>query len=165
MRGSCDSTKMPLDTSAYNLAHLRLDGRRWNELRRLHAQISTQTAADGSSFLEMGHTKVICTVNGPQEQKRGGATRDQSNEAKIEVEIGFAGFSGTDRRKRARGDKYGVGYLVMASADNHAGGHQRCRTQFPAPLPQHFLPTSTLTALSISTFTFSRRTAPCSPHA
>lgn len=97
---------MPLDTSAYSLAHLRLDGRRWNELRRLHAQISTQAAADGSSYLEMGNTKVICTVNGPQEQKKGAGSRDQSNDAKIEVDIGFAGFSGTDRKKRARGDKY-----------------------------------------------------------
>jgi exosome complex component RRP41 len=30
---------MPLDTSAYALAHLRLDGRRWNELRRIHGQM------------------------------------------------------------------------------------------------------------------------------
>ncbi|KAJ4297360.1 Exosome non-catalytic core component [Collariella sp. IMI 366227] len=45
---------MPLDTSTYNLALLRVDGRRWNELRRVHAQIRTQAAADGSSYLEMG---------------------------------------------------------------------------------------------------------------
>ena len=45
---------MPLDTSTYSLALLRLDGRRWNELRHIHAQISTQAAADGSSYLEMG---------------------------------------------------------------------------------------------------------------
>lgn len=95
---------MPLDTSTYNLAHLRLDGRRWNELRRLQAQMSTQAAADGSSYFEQGNTKVMCTVAGPQEQKQGG--RSQSDEAKIEVEINFAGFSGTDRKKRARGDKY-----------------------------------------------------------
>src|SRR5436189_2261561 len=50
---------MPLDTSTYSLALLRLDGRRWNELRRIHAQISTQAAADGSSYLEMGNTMVI----------------------------------------------------------------------------------------------------------
>ncbi|KAH0144035.1 hypothetical protein KCU67_g13278, partial [Aureobasidium melanogenum] len=56
---------MPLDTSSYTLAHLRLDGRRWNELRRCHGQMSTQAAADGSSYLEMGNTKVICTVTGP----------------------------------------------------------------------------------------------------
>jgi exosome complex component RRP41 len=96
---------MPLDSSTYSLAHLRVDGRRWNDLRRLQAQMSTQAAADGSSYFEMGNTKVICTVSGPQEQKRGGP-RDTGAEAKIEVEVNFAGFSGTDRKKRAKGDKY-----------------------------------------------------------
>ncbi|KAM0802031.1 ribosomal protein S5 domain 2-type protein [Usnea florida] len=61
---------MPLDTSTYHLALLRLDGRRWNELRRLSAQISTQASADGSSYLEMGNTKVVCTVAGPAEDRR-----------------------------------------------------------------------------------------------
>lgn len=98
---------MPLDTSTYALALLRLDGRRWNELRRVHAQISTQAAADGSSYLEMGNTKVICTVAGPSEGRgpsRGGA--GAGNEAKVEVEIGFAGFSGVERKRRGRADKY-----------------------------------------------------------
>jgi exosome complex component RRP41 len=89
---------MPLDTSTYTLALLRLDGRRWNELRRLHAQISIQAAADGSSYLEMGNTKVLCTVTGPSEPKgmRGGG----DGQAKVEVEISFAGFSGVERRRR-----------------------------------------------------------------
>jgi exosome complex component RRP41 len=97
---------MPLDTSTYHLSLLRLDGRRWNELRRLHAQISTQASADGSSYLEMGNTKVICTVAGPAEvrgaQRREGAERDN---AVVTVEVGVAGFSGVDRKKRGRGDK------------------------------------------------------------
>ncbi|KAK4554133.1 Exosome non-catalytic core component [Recurvomyces mirabilis] len=97
---------MPLDTSTYALAHLRLDGRRWNELRRLHAQISTQAAADGSSYLEQGNTKILCTVSGPQERKGGrGGARDQSNEAKVDVEMNVAAFSGMDRKRRARSDK------------------------------------------------------------
>jgi exosome complex component RRP41 len=94
---------MPLDTSSYTLAHLRLDGRRWNELRRCHGQMSTQAAADGSSYLEMGNTKVICTVTGPTESRRSGGTGNA--EAKIEVEIGLAGFSGVERKRRAKGDK------------------------------------------------------------
>jgi exosome complex component RRP41 len=91
---------MPLDTSTYSLALLRLDGRRWNELRRIHAQISTQAAADGSSYLEMGNTKVLCTVTGPAEGRQAGQRGGKDNEAKVEVEIGFAGFSGLERRKR-----------------------------------------------------------------
>ncbi|KAL3425319.1 Exosome complex component SKI6 [Phlyctema vagabunda] len=98
---------MPLDTSTYSLALLRLDGRRWNELRRLTAQISTQAAADGSSYLEMGNTKVICTVAGPSEGKRtgGGSAGGAANEAEVRVEIGIAGFSGVDRKRRGRNDK------------------------------------------------------------
>ncbi|POR37664.1 Exosome complex component SKI6 [Tolypocladium paradoxum] len=99
---------MPLDTSTYSLALLRVDGRRWNELRRLHAQIRTQDAADGSSYLEMGHTKVMCVVTGPSEQqqqgRRGGQT-SQRDGASINVNVVIAGFSSVDRKKRGRNDK------------------------------------------------------------
>lgn len=97
---------MPLDTSTYHLSLLRLDGRRWNELRRLHAQISTQASADGSSYLEMGNTKVICTVAGPAEVRGAGGRREgaERDNAVVMVEIGVAGFSGVDRKRR-RGDK------------------------------------------------------------
>ncbi|KAL8811086.1 MAG: hypothetical protein Q9223_007481 [Gallowayella weberi] len=99
---------MPLDTSTYSLALLRLDGRRWNELRRMHAQISTQPTADGSSYLEMGNTKVVCTVAGPAEGRRaaggGGGSSGDAN-ATVQVEIGIAGFSGVDRKRRGKGDK------------------------------------------------------------
>ncbi|KKA28565.1 hypothetical protein TD95_002909 [Thielaviopsis punctulata] len=105
---------MPLDTSTYSLALLRTDGRRWNELRRLHAQIRTQDAADGSSYLEMGHTKVMCVVNGPNEStKRGGGGGGMQsgggglagNAAAVQVSIVVAGFSSVDRKKRARNDR------------------------------------------------------------
>jgi exosome complex component RRP41 len=96
---------MPLDTSTYSLALLRLDGRRWNELRRIDAQISTQAAADGSSYLEMGNTKVICTVSGPAEGRRG-ASGGGSSDMRIEVEINIAGFAGVERKKRSRNDRY-----------------------------------------------------------
>lgn len=75
----------------------------------MHAQISTQAAADGSSYLEMGNTKVICTVAGPSEGKRGaaggGAGGGGDTNASVQVEIGIAGFSGVDRKRRGRGDK------------------------------------------------------------
>ncbi|KAK1829956.1 3' exoribonuclease family, domain 1-domain-containing protein [Podospora conica] len=102
---------MPLDTSAYSLALLRVDGRRWNELRRVHAQIRTQAAADGSSYLEMGHTKVMCVVTGPSEPgaRRGGTTGGAggpgNNAAEVSVTVVVAGFSSVDRKRRGRGDK------------------------------------------------------------
>lgn len=114
---------MPLDTSAYSLALLRVDGRRWNELRRVHAQIRTQAAADGSSYLEMGHTKVMCVVTGPSEPgaRRGGTTGGAGggggNAAEVSVTVVVAGFSSVDRKRRGRGDK--------------------CVPPFPSPLLTH----------------------------
>ncbi|KAH7156750.1 3' exoribonuclease family, domain 1-domain-containing protein [Dactylonectria macrodidyma] len=99
---------MPLDTSTYSLALLRVDGRRWNELRRLHAQVRTQDAADGSSYLEMGHTKVMCVVTGPseqQQQQRRGQASQQKDVAAINVNVVIAGFSSVDRKKSGRNDK------------------------------------------------------------
>ncbi|KAI5865774.1 ribosomal protein S5 domain 2-like protein [Durotheca rogersii] len=110
---------MPLDTSAYGLALLRVDGRRWNELRQMRAQMRTQASADGSSYLEMGNTKVMCVVAGPtedgklQQQRRaggggsggGGAAPGSGGNAEVIVSIVVAGFSSVDRKKRTRNDK------------------------------------------------------------
>ncbi|KAH7403021.1 3' exoribonuclease family, domain 1-domain-containing protein [Cadophora sp. MPI-SDFR-AT-0126] len=129
---------MPLDTSTYSLALLRLDGRRWNELRRLTAQMRTQAAADGSSYLEMGNTKVICTVSGPSEGKSagggGGGGTGQRDRANVEVGISVAGFSGVDRKKSAgRGDKRLTEMsLTLSSA-------------FSQTLSTHLYPHSTIT--------------------
>ena len=71
----------------------------------MHTQISTQAAADGSSYLEMGNTKIICTVSGPAEVRRSAAGGGGDDKASILVEVSVAGFSGVDRKKRARGDK------------------------------------------------------------
>ena len=109
---------MPLDTSTYSLALLRLDGRRWNDLRRIHAQISTQAAADGSSYLEMGNTMVICTVNGPAEGRRAG-TSGGGSEARIEAVVSIAGFSGIEKKKATRShNRYYVHSIINISVTN-----------------------------------------------
>jgi exosome complex component RRP41 len=83
---------------------LRVDGRRWNEIRRFHAQLSTQpAAADGSSYVEQGNTKVICTVTGPAEPSM--RSRQVHDRATVSVEVTFAAFSGNERKKRGKGDK------------------------------------------------------------
>lgn len=72
----------------------------------MHGAISTQAAADGSSYLEMGNTKVICTVIGPSEvRNQGMASRDRHDDrAGVSVNISVAGFSGIERKRRT-GDK------------------------------------------------------------
>lgn len=83
---------------------LRIDGRRWNELRRFHAQLSTQpAAADGSSMVEHGNTKVVCTVVGPAEVSQ--RSKMLHDRASVTVEVTFAAFSGTDRKRRLKSDK------------------------------------------------------------
>lgn len=96
---------MPLDTSTtYPLTKLRLDGRRWNELRLLQAQISTNPASSGSSYLSMGNTAIMCSVHGPAEGRRGeGGGAGSPVGATVEVDVNVAGFALVDRRRRAGG--------------------------------------------------------------
>ncbi len=46
---------------------LRIDGRRQTEMRNYFARIGTIGQADGSAYLEMGHTKVLAACYGPKE--------------------------------------------------------------------------------------------------
>ncbi|QSL64294.1 hypothetical protein MERGE_000450 [Pneumocystis wakefieldiae] len=81
----------------------RIDGRRWNELRRFVAKVGFNTSADGSSYVEQGNTKVICTVHGPIEPIiKGKALLDREH---ITVDISVAPFSTLERKKRTRLDK------------------------------------------------------------
>lgn len=101
---------MPLDTSTtYPLTKLRLDGRRWNELRLIQAQISTNPASSGSSYLSMGNTAIMCTVHGPAEGRRGeaGGGAGSAAGAIVEVDVNIAGFAMVDRKRKAGGgDRY-----------------------------------------------------------
>lgn len=106
---------MPLDTSTtYRLTRLRLDGRRWNELRLIQAQISTNPASSGSSYLAMGNTVVLCTVHGPAEGRSQGAP---GGGAVVSVVVNIAGFAGIDRKKKSAfggtergGDRFAAQY-------------------------------------------------------
>ncbi|PGG98459.1 exosome complex component RRP41 [Blastomyces parvus] len=113
---------MPLDTSTtYRLTRLRLDGRRWNELRLMQAQISTNPASSGSSYLSMGNTVVICMVHGPAEGKRSEATGPAREGAVVSVAVNVAGFSGVDRKKKSAagggGDRQASTDLAIALRD------------------------------------------------
>lgn len=88
----------------YSPEGLRVDGRRWNELRRFECKINTHpNSSDGSSYVEQGNSKVICTVQGPMEPK----LRSQMNhdEANIEVNISIANFATFQRKKRSKNER------------------------------------------------------------
>lgn len=88
----------------YSPEGLRIDGRRWNELRRFECRINTHpNSSDGTSYVEQGNTKVMCTVQGPIEP----ALRSQqhSERANIEVNLNIASFSTFERKKRSRNER------------------------------------------------------------
>lgn len=88
----------------YSPEGLRIDGRRWNELRRFDCVMNTHPqSCDGSSYLEQGNTKVVAIVHGPMEPLV--RSQQRSNAATIEVNFSVASFLKTERRKRLRMEK------------------------------------------------------------
>lgn len=80
------------------------DGRRWNELRYFNCKINTHpTSADGSSYVEQGLTKVLCTVQGPHEPD--GRSRTNTEGVYLNVEITIAPFSTAQRKRRPRNSR------------------------------------------------------------
>ena len=66
--------------------------------------MSTQpAAADGSSCVEQGNTKVVCTVVGPAEPSM--RSKQVHDRATVTVDVTFAAFSGTERKRRGKMDK------------------------------------------------------------
>lgn len=88
----------------YSPEGLRVDGRRWNELRNFQCKISTHpNSSDGSSYVEQGNSKIICMVNGPNEPKL--RSQIDPNKARIEVNINIANFSNLTRKKRSKNER------------------------------------------------------------
>lgn len=74
----------------YSPEGLRLDGRRWNELRRFECTTSTKNSSnnsDGSSYLEMGQNKVIAVVNGPMEPLNKAQVNQEKAVLKISINL------------------------------------------------------------------------------
>lgn len=46
---------------------LRLDGRKWDELRPIKFEVGTLEKADGSAYVEWGGNKILAAVYGPRE--------------------------------------------------------------------------------------------------
>ncbi|SCV99624.1 LAFE_0A07294g1_1 [Lachancea fermentati] len=82
----------------YSPEGLRLDGRRWNELRRFQCSINTHAnAADGSSYLEQGNNKIITLISGPQEPKL--RSQMNVNRATLAITVNITKFSKMERSK------------------------------------------------------------------
>jgi exosome complex component RRP41 len=101
-----------------NSGSLRLDGRLPLEIRSLALHISPEAPLlgistlpgtstqrpDGSARVQQGLTSVYATVYGPREA----ANRSNTlyDRASLDVNVNLEPWSGKDRRKRAKGDRY-----------------------------------------------------------
>lgn len=82
---------------------LRVDGRRHNELRKIHCRLGVFGQAEGSAYLEQGNTKVLAAVYGPHEI-RGSRLKLQHDKVNINCQYSMATFSTAERKRRPRGD-------------------------------------------------------------
>lgn len=85
----------------------RVDGRKANELRKINCKLGVFEQADGSAYLEMGHTNVLAAVFGPHEVSRhGGKMKSASlhDKAYINCQYSQATFSTIERKRKPRAD-------------------------------------------------------------
>ncbi|KAH3676375.1 hypothetical protein WICMUC_002006 [Wickerhamomyces mucosus] len=88
----------------YSPEGLRVDGRRWNELRRFECRINTHPdSSDGSSYVEQGNSKVICIVNGPMEPSS--KAEMSTSKATLKISLNVTPFSSIDRKKRSKNER------------------------------------------------------------
>jgi exosome complex component RRP41 len=90
---------------------LRLDGRKPSELRRIQASIGQAGKAEGSAYLEVGNTKIHCSVFGPREatgNSLGSQHRKQESSSILNVELNLATFgqAGASGNRARRNPKY-----------------------------------------------------------
>lgn len=88
---------------------LRVDGRRYDELRAFNCSINTHPhSSDGSAYISQGNSKILCLVRGPSDtlvSNSNNTNSSNSNEPTISVSIIQPPYSSIDRRKRLRNDR------------------------------------------------------------
>ncbi|ODV85525.1 hypothetical protein CANARDRAFT_28313 [[Candida] arabinofermentans NRRL YB-2248] len=94
----------------YSPEGIRIDGRRFNELRQFTSQLNTHpNVSDGSSYVQQGNSKVICLVQGPMESlsntNAGGASKLDHNGPILSININYPPFANNVRKKRMRNDR------------------------------------------------------------
>ncbi|KAH3670638.1 hypothetical protein OGAPHI_001153 [Ogataea philodendri] len=92
----------------YSPEGLRVDGRRWNELRRFECRTNTHPhAADGSAYVQQGNSKILCLVKGPMEHgaNLAAGTKLDANGPVLSITINYPPFAANDRKKRQKNDR------------------------------------------------------------
>jgi len=68
---------------------LRADGRKPNEFRPIYMKIGVISQANGSAYMEMRNTKVLCGIYGPRQTGKS----EFSEKGKIQCDFKFASFA------------------------------------------------------------------------
>ena len=92
-----DVEHIPKELQLIDKKGIRLDGRRFNELRPIKIEAGVLKKADGSAYLEWGNNKVLAAVYGPREAH----PRHLQDPAKalVQCRYNMAPFSVTDRKR------------------------------------------------------------------
>lgn len=89
----------------YSQEGIRVDGRRFNELRSFECSINTHPhSSDGSAYLSQGNTKVLCLIRGPSDTNPNN-TSTNSNEPTISVSIIQPPYAKMERKAISRNDR------------------------------------------------------------
>src|SRR3989337_135937 len=76
---------------------VRLDGRRFDELRPIRIEAGILKKADGSAYIEWGNNRVLAAVYGPREAHP--RHRQDPAKALVQCRYNMAPFSVTDRKR------------------------------------------------------------------
>ena len=109
----------------------RADGRSPDELRQLKLRTGVVSSASGSALIELGHTKVLCSVFGPHATEG----RDYLEEGQLECSLRFATFA----RRAARSTRQVMG----GSAEERSMSHEMAAA-LSASVQLHLLPKSSI---------------------
>ena len=92
-----DIEHIPKELKLIDANGVRLDGRRFDELRPIRIEAGVLKKADGSAYLEWGNNKVLAAVYGPREAH----PRHLQDPAKalVQCRYNMAPFSVTDRKR------------------------------------------------------------------
>lgn len=95
-------------TDLLSPAGTRVDGRNADQLRKMNCKLAVFEQADGSAYLEMGHTNVLAAVFGPHEISRGTGGRHRQvsshDRAYVNCQYSQATFSTIERKRKPRSD-------------------------------------------------------------
>lgn len=81
----------------------RSDGRKPDQIRNVNYKLGVFSQGDGSAYIELGNTKVLCAVYGPHECRH--HSRMNEDRCIINCQYSMARFSTNERREKPRGDR------------------------------------------------------------